>query len=553
MSKRLLFFIFLSAMLSSGQNKMQKVSDNKTYLNKIVFEDFSLKDLSTDATSVETNYFSCLAKFNYSYDSSNITKKYEGYGMEITKYHENLQKKELLQEGKQYHSLMNDILIEKFGNINFTNLYVSKYAPFFSFEISKGELIDNSILNELCKSSFIEEITVKTDYKYEEYMTSAKNLVGGTTITNDNPNLNGEGIRVGVLECGIADKNSDVLANVDITCRDEWYYIETKTEHATAMSAIIAGEDGIAKNAKLFSVELFGNPSSEIDWLLDNEVDIINCSYGDSNPTGNYLSDSAYFDYIIMNYKKTVVAAAGNNNEKHYVANPGMGYNVITVGASASTTPTLANFSSYVTNTNQSKPNLVAPGINVFVSDIGMISGTSPAAAITSGYVALLMQEYPFLKTSPHSVRALLCANATDVNNHPTTIGLEEKVGTGLLNFANAFNTYNYLRSASTGESGFVRYWNFFLKAGQKVRVCASWMVKATGKKNETTFARYRLRITDMDVMTFEMDYNQEDNIEFIEFIAPEDNVYKVMVDRPEDHKVLDTEEVSFASYIQPL
>ena len=100
------------------------------------------------------------------------------------------------------------------------------------------------------------------------------------------------------------------------------------------MAGIIAGNNSIAPKCKILSVELFGNPVSEIDWLLNRNVNVINMSYGEGNPSGNYNSSSAYMDYIVSTYKVTIVAASGN--EPQNVTNPGLGYNVITVGACTS-------------------------------------------------------------------------------------------------------------------------------------------------------------------------------------------------------------------------
>ena len=65
--------------------------------------------------------------------------------------------------------------------------------------------------------------------------------------------------------------------------------------------------------------------------MIENGVDIINCSYATSNANGYYDSESAYMDYVVYTYGITVVACAGNTGG--YVTNPGLGNNVITVGA----------------------------------------------------------------------------------------------------------------------------------------------------------------------------------------------------------------------------
>ncbi|CCZ85511.1 peptidase S8/S53 subtilisin kexin sedolisin [Firmicutes bacterium CAG:631] len=136
---------------------------------------------------------------------------------------------------------------------------------------------------------------------------------------------------IGILDLGIADEDHSNFNNIDLTVRNEWYYIETVTEHATTVASVIAK---MCPDAKLLSVELSGNAVSEIDWMLDRNVNIINMSFGEKNPTGNYNSESAYVDYIVNTYKVTIISSSGNEGlDTGYITNPALGYNVITVGA----------------------------------------------------------------------------------------------------------------------------------------------------------------------------------------------------------------------------
>ena len=49
------------------------------------------------------------------------------------------------------------------------------------------------------------------------------------------------------------------------------------------MASVIAGRIGIAKDAMIYSAQAFDTPNNEVDWMIENGVDIINCSYATSN------------------------------------------------------------------------------------------------------------------------------------------------------------------------------------------------------------------------------------------------------------------------------
>ncbi len=98
--------------------------------------------------------------------------------------------------------------------------------------------------------------------------------------------------------------------------------------------------------------------------MLDKGCNIITNSWSETNETktGNYKSNSAYFDYISRTNWCTICASAGNaGNDNGFVGNPGLGFNVITVGASYDN-DTLRGSSSFKENFGISKPTLVAPG-----------------------------------------------------------------------------------------------------------------------------------------------------------------------------------------------
>ena len=52
-------------------------------------------------------------------------------------------------------------------------------------------------------------------------------------------------------------------------------YDNPDSEHATLMAAYIAGSDGIAPDVTLFNICLYDTMVNEIDWLLNNGVNIL--------------------------------------------------------------------------------------------------------------------------------------------------------------------------------------------------------------------------------------------------------------------------------------
>ena len=124
--------------------------------------------------------------------------------------------------------------------------------------------------------------------------------------------LTGNGIKVGVLDVGIIDEDNTNFDNIYVETRNAWYFIESVSDHATTMASCIGGREGIARQASIYSVQGAGNPSSELDWLLDKGVHVVNCSYGYGDADGVYSSHSATYDYMVWTYGVSVIAASGN-------------------------------------------------------------------------------------------------------------------------------------------------------------------------------------------------------------------------------------------------
>ena len=481
----LTFLLFVIGIPNLPSNiETFKISD------KIVFENFEVSpmSISSENTNQPTDKveIKVLCDYeNFSYDfAANANKSVAQ------------QRSEIFAQGKAYHTQKNQQIINQIDTDDMDGLYISTYSPYFTYESTLQEITANNYeqLNDLASYSYIEKIYVSPEHEYEPMLEEATEAIGVADYI-DTGILTGEDIVIGILETGIADEDHTNFNNIDLTVRNEWYYIETVTEHATMVASIIAK---MCPDAKLLSVELSGNAVSEIDWMLDRNVNVINLSYGDETPTGNYDSDSAYMDYIINTYKVTIVAAVGNEGlMSGNVANPALGYNVIGVGACGLNNTFATSFSSYKVNNGPDKPNIVAPGMNIEVTPfIEKLEGTSFSSPIVASCVALLMEERTDLTIHPEYVLALMMNNG-DRNDEGDTIGLDEYVGAGRINFEEMMTYINNIIPITNNSNSvyLTRTFNVVLLHNQTIRATAAWLSKANGNANGTSCTDYDLAL----------------------------------------------------------
>ena len=480
----LTFLLFVIGIPNLPSNiETFKISD------KIVFENFEVSpmSISSENTNQPTDKveIKVLCDYeNFSYDfAANANKSVAQ------------QRSEIFAQGKAYHTQKNQQIINQIDTDDMDGLYVSTYSPYFTYESTLEEVTANNYeqLNDLANCSYIEKIYVSSESQYQPMLEEATEAIGVADYI-DAGTLTGEDIVIGILDLGIADENHSNFNNIDLTVRNEWYYIETVTEHATTVASIIAK---MCPDAKLLSVELSGNAVSEIDWMLDRNVNIINMSFGEKNPTGNYNSESAYVDYIVNTYKVTIISSSGNEGlDTGYITNPALGYNVITVGAGNSDNYYAVNFSSYKVNNGPDKPNIVAPGLNIEITPFGILNGSSLSSPIVASCVALLMEERTDLTIHPEYVLALMMNNG-DRDDEGDTIGLDEYAGGGRINFEEMM-TYinNIIPITNNSESVYLtRTFNVVLLHNQTIRATAAWLSKANGNANGTSCTDYDLAL----------------------------------------------------------
>lgn len=246
--------------------------------------------------------------------------------------------------------------------------------------------------------------------------------------------FNGEKVKVAIIDSGINKNHEDLFGRVvkEFNAIDQEEPIVDEFGHGTAIAGIIGarhdrvGIVGVAPNVDLYDVKVlneFGKGDvkdfiTAIDWCIEQEVDIINISFGYQTENTNLKNaiDRAVDEGII------IVAAAGNTYG-FGVDYPAKYENVLSI---SSVNKELKRPSSAA----RGKIDFVAPGVDILTTNshgsYSYFTGTSYATAYATGMIALMLQEDNLSKTE---VISILRENALDLGED----GYDREYGHGLL------------------------------------------------------------------------------------------------------------------------
>lgn len=520
------FIVVIILLVTLG---IYNVSINLNFVNKVVYELIDdYKQMSLDSLGESTLTDEVVVRIKLDYEEFNTITN-----TDIAK------QEKYRSEAKEYYSNKNEKYLSNINLYNFKSVYVSKYTPYIEFTYQRDKYFNfkQNISNEINKNAsidvaYIKDVTInKTgQVRHAMYLSG----VSDNYLTNSNTRT-GYGIKVGVLEPGLVDEDAACFSSGQVTTHIQNTPLESVKEHSTDMAGYIAGSDGIASDAEIYSSYLWGSPSEEIDWLLDNGVHIINMSYGDANPTGEYESDSAYIDMIVNNYKITMVGAVGNvGTSSALVSNPSLAYNVIGVG-SGNSGGYPEQFSSYIEYSGGPKPTLMAYGSGVSLPSISAFnSGTSVSCAVVSGIVALLMEEYPILKERPELVISTLVASAYQPSNAILeSNGLNDQGGAGLIRYDQFHHAYigNEYISTNIGVlQTFIFSKTMFLSQNEMHKFCIAWTAYTNGSTSSLKLTNYDLYLYDSDGNLVASSCSTDSNIELIQYYVPNDGEYTLKI-----------------------
>ena len=520
------FIVVIILLVTLG---IYNVSINLNFVNKVVYELIDdYKQMSLDSLGESTLTDEVVVRIKLDYEEFNTITN-----TDIAK------QAKYRSEAKEYYSNNNEKYLSNINLYNFKSVYVSKYTPYIEFTYQRDKYFNfkQNISNEINKNAsidvaYIKDVTINKTGQLRHAMYVSG--VSDNYLTNSNTST-GYGIKVGVLEPGLVDEDAACFSSGQVTTHIQDTPLESVKEHSTYMAGYIAGSDGIASDAEIYSSYLWGSPSEEIDWLLDNGVHIINMSYGDANPTGEYASDSAYIDMIVNNYKITMVGAVGNYGQSsQLVANPGLAYNVIGVG-SGNNGGYPEQYSSYIEYSGGPKPTLMALGSGLCIASLGGgDSGTSASCAVVSGIIALLMEEYPILKERPELVISTLVASAYQPSNAILeSNGLNDQGGAGLIRYDQFHHAYidnSYISTNIGVLQTFIFSKTMFLSQNEMHKFCIAWTAYTNGSTSSLKLTNYDLYLYDSDGNLVASSCSTDSNIELIQYYVPNDGEYTLKI-----------------------
>ncbi|WML46096.1 S8 family peptidase [Neobacillus sp. PS3-40] len=310
-------------------------------------------------------------------------------------------------------------IIKKFA---FTHSYVSRLSAAQSKELNKN----HAILVE-------KDIKVKMNGFNPVNKNWGANRIGAP-LSNFG-GLTGKGVKIGVIDTGIQRDNPQIKVYGGYNFLSNNNFYGDNNGHGTHVAGIIAGEpgangfSGIAPDAQLYALKVlnsFGEGYASdiiaaINWSIQNKMDIINLSLGQSEPLValEEAVNRAYENGLL------VVAAAGNEGGTNTVEYPAKYPAVISVGA-VTAQDELAKYSS-----SGKEIEVTAPGDNILSTYIGgqfaYLSGTSMATPHVVGVLALYKQKFP--QYSNIQLRSLLDKNVVDLG----PVGRDSSFGFGLV------------------------------------------------------------------------------------------------------------------------
>lgn len=466
-------------------------------------------------------------------------------------------------------------------------LFFSAYSPIIVTELTKSEIQSVASMGQVDTIYYSLNFETQEPDIYEPNVYDPESMppldaidAVGAAYVRDTLGYTGKGVKIGQIEPKVPNADDPCLSGASIVFQSGTEGLDN--EHATSVASVMVSQSeeykGVAPDATLYCtvmgdapLDSEDNPSytsfyQRTEWLLSQNVNVINISASYIYDMGEYNELSNWIDHIAINHSVHFVSAAGNYGEKTHpgqafleeptsgVAAVAMAYNGIAVGSAARNLSGKADHSRYtqLSTLYANKPDLVAPGENVFNItdeddlDVGFY-GTSYAAPLVTGIVAQILEARPSLKTCQDLMKAILTASiSSDVLCYDTTSSDAtgfEKNGAGLVNARAAMYTArlgNYTSgyfSADAAAQTSKTYTFTVTEDDTMKRISLAWLKNnqtgsdcTTGEIVEGALANLDMRIFDPNGNEVAYVYSISGNLEILEFEPAVAGTYTVKV-----------------------
>lgn len=434
----------------------------------------------------------------------------------------------------------NNFLSNFFNQRTSRNCYTSSYSPCIFADLTISDISALLALDEVTRIDYWEydcddNTTVITDLTAAE----KQDLNSQLDIVKINSakiqyQVTGNGIKIGQIETYCPTKNSVTKpANVGTS------------GHADAVHTIMST---VAPGAKFYANDLNKKDLyQQIEWLLDQGVNIINMSYGESYGYNVYNPIARWIDHISYNHDVHFVVASGNYKKdfRECVTGAAMAYNAITVGNTYMTGNLSINETSLYNSLGASrsdertyKPDLCAPG--TFQSSSR--SGTSYSTPLVTGTIALLCEYQPSLKTKQHIVKAILAVSTgKDTRRYKTTDTNFKQYGAGILDAKAALWIISQARYSTTtgtvsGSSPTKTYTMTVTSSDTVMRIALAYAnrIKFTSSEHgsetpEGSIGELQLTVSSPSGKTYSCTVDGA-NLKIVQFNVTEYGVYTIQV-----------------------
>lgn len=326
--------------------------------------------------------------------NANFYRKFTGTGMELSAY-------------PSYRYLIKRPFITYFQRDTIKLIFCSGFKLFMVFLIFGDNIFLQQKRRLIMKKSMILLLLILllggcNKEETQGNSIKSKECTNNWAICMVNPGMNSNllvsnPVKIAILDSGINSELEELKGYVvkKFNTFDNSSKTVPKNGHGTMVASIIAATNygnlqvGLNKNVQLYDVQVLNdeavgkveNTVAGINWAIEQDVDIINMSYGFSNDDINFKKaiNKAYDNGII------IVAAAGNTMglSTNY---PAKYPHVLSISA-------IDNEMDIFSYAGKGKIDYVAPGVNVPVLNIqGELeyqSGTSFATAYAAGVISL--------------------------------------------------------------------------------------------------------------------------------------------------------------------